>query len=135
MAISDLERWMWADACQLLERAERLHRQFFAPQSGEGDSTGWSPPVDIYETPREFIVFVALPGVDPADVAIVVDGQILTIRGQRKLPVIAKSSVIHRVEIPHGRFVTQFRIPDLHASLADRGFEHGCLFLRLQKLL
>lgn len=134
MAITNLERWMWADACQLLERAERLHRQFFAPLSGEGDSTGWSPPVDLYETDREFIVVAALPGVDPADVDVILDGRILIIRGQRKLPVIAKSSVIHRLEIPHGRFVTRFRLPGLRASLADRGFEYGCLFLRLQKL-
>jgi HSP20 family molecular chaperone IbpA len=133
MAISNLERWMWADACELLERAERLHRQFFTPEPGEGDSVGWSPPVDVYETNREFIVIAALPGVDPADVEIVLDNRTVTIHGQRKLPAIAKSSLIHRMEIPHGRFVTRFRLPGPGISLAERGFDYGCLLLRLQK--
>ena len=135
MALSDLERWMWADACQLLERAERLHRRFFDPMSDEENRTGWSPPIDLYETDNEFVVFAALPGVDPADIEIFLDGPTLEIRGQRRLPVIAKSSAIHRIEIPHGRFVARFRLPASRFALADRGFENGCLLLRLQKLL
>ena len=135
MALSNLERWMWADACRLLERAERLRRQFFDPLSGEDNGTGWSPPIDLYETNDEFIVFVALPGVNPADIEVFLDDRTLGIRGQRRLPAIAKSSAIHRIEIPHGRFVTRFHLPALRFVLADRGFENGVLFLRLQKLL
>jgi len=69
MAFAELERWMWADACDLLARAERLHRQFFTPLSVEG-AAGWSPPIDLYETDTELVVLVALPGVDPADIEI-----------------------------------------------------------------
>jgi len=133
MALNDIERWMWADACELLERAERLRRQFFTPQSGEGDSLGWSPPVDLYETNREFLVFAALPGVDPADVEVVLEDRSVVIRGQRRLPAIAKASAIHRMEIPHGRFVTHLRLPGPGVSVANLGFENGCLLLRLQK--
>jgi HSP20 family molecular chaperone IbpA len=133
MAMSNIERWMWADACELLERAERLHRQFFTPLPNEGDSIGWSPPTDIYETNREFVVIAALPGVDPGDVEVRLEGRVVTIRGERRLPVIAKSSTIHRMEIPHGRFATRFGLPGLGASLAESGFDKGCLLLRLQK--
>jgi HSP20 family protein len=133
MAMSNIERWMWADACELLERAERLHRQFFTPTPGEGEDAGWSPPVDLYETNREFMIFAALPGVNPADVEVVLDDRNVIIRGQRHLPAAAKSSVIHRLEIPHGRFVARFRLPGAGVSLANLGFEHGCLLVRLQK--
>jgi HSP20 family molecular chaperone IbpA len=133
MAINNIERWMWADACELLERAERLHRQFFTPLPGEGDRIGWSPPTDVYETNREFVVVAALPGVEPADVEIILEGRVLTIRGERRLPAIAKTSTIHRMEIPHGRFAARFGLPGLGVSLAERGFDKGCLLLRLQK--
>ena len=51
--------WMWSEACDTLARAERLHRQFFQPRG----SGAWEPPVDILETEREVLIFVALPGV------------------------------------------------------------------------
>ncbi len=31
MTIPSLETWMWAEACEILQQADRLHRQFFRP--------------------------------------------------------------------------------------------------------
>jgi hypothetical protein len=41
---------LWGEACEMLERAERLHRQFFRPGLALPHSAGWEPPVDIFET-------------------------------------------------------------------------------------
>ena len=59
--------WMWAEACEMLARAERLHRQFFEPRrSAASRLPVWQPPADVLETEREVLILVALPGVDPA---------------------------------------------------------------------
>jgi HSP20 family protein len=132
MAFSEIERWMWADACELLARAERLHRQFFTPVAVEG-AIGWSPPVDLYETEDELIALIALPGVAPGDVEIGLFGRTLEVRGHRRLPALVRGAAIHRLEIPQGRFLLRFNLPEAGAVLAAQGFEHGCLLLRLQK--
>jgi HSP20 family protein len=56
--------WMWADAVDLLDKMQRLHRQSFAPLRALGDMPNWEPPADMLETDLEFLIFVALPGVD-----------------------------------------------------------------------
>ncbi|HWP27087.1 MAG TPA: Hsp20/alpha crystallin family protein [Xanthobacteraceae bacterium] len=132
MTVGEIERWMWADACELLARAERLHRQFFMPFVVEG-AIGWSPPVDLYETESEFIALIALPGVAPSDVEIGLFGRTLEVRGHRRMPGLVRGAVIHRLEIPQGRFLLQFSLPEGGVTLAAQGFEHGCLLLRLAK--
>ena len=47
------EGWMWAEACEMLTRAERLHRQFFQPARGGAQTPTWEPPADVVETDRE----------------------------------------------------------------------------------
>ena len=55
MTTGDPRAFMWAEACALIERAERLQRQFFRPsQTGAHHAVG-RPPVDIYETERELL--------------------------------------------------------------------------------
>jgi HSP20 family protein len=55
---------MWSEACEMLARAERMHREIFRPGATQTRQAAWEPPVDILETEREVLVLVALPGVD-----------------------------------------------------------------------
>ena len=52
---------MWSEALSMLDRAERLQRQFF-----HHAASAWEPPADIIESADQVYVQVALPGV-PAD--------------------------------------------------------------------
>jgi len=46
--MSDFPRdWMWSEACDMLARAERMHREFFRPARSR---LAWEPPVDVLET-------------------------------------------------------------------------------------
>ena len=99
--------WMWSEACDQLVRAERLHRQFFQPRR----SGTWEPPVDILETEREVLIFVALPGVSLDKAEAVIDGADLVIAGTRVLPPQLRTAVIHRIELPQGRFERRVRLP------------------------
>lgn len=129
----DPRNWMWAEACALLERAERLHRQFFEPRLSAAGGTGWEPPVDIFETERELWVVTALPGVAPEDLEVYVEANTLVITGRRRLPAAMRGAILHRLEIPHGRFERRIGLPAARLQLGRRELTHGCLILVLLK--
>ena len=83
MPLRELETWMWAEACEILDRADRLHRQFFRPVVMNVKRPTWEPPVDIYETRYEFKIMIALPGVTPEHLNVILEGDTLIIAGQR----------------------------------------------------
>lgn len=130
MKSGDPRTWMWTEACQFLEQAERLQRQFFQPGAG----VGWQPPVDIFETDDAIAVQVALPGVEPERVQVLIRDGIVTVRGERFLPVDARDARVHRLEIPHGRFERRIALPSGRYQIGRRDLSHGCLTLVLHRL-
>lgn len=128
-------RWMWADALDLLDRVDRLHRQSFAPVRPFEGVPGWEPPVDMLETEHEVLVFVALPGVDIGQVDVTIDEATgtLLVRGQRILPPELRTAVIHRMELPQGRFERRLALPAGHYDAIARSSVNGCLLLSLRK--
>ena len=129
MSNRDPSRLMWADACEMLDRANRLQRQFFRPRS----AAAWEPPVDIYETARDLWVVVALPGVGADQLEIAIADGAVVVAGERRLPV-ASRAVIHSLEIPHGRFERRIPLPVGHYRLDSRELADGCLIIGLGKL-
>lgn len=133
MTSRDMPAWMWAEACEMLERAERLQRQFF--QLGQSAARPvWEPPVDLIETESAVLVLVALPGVAPERVEAVIDSGALTVAAERPLPVTSARAVIHRLEIPHGRFERRIPLPGGRFEVDRRELTNGCLVLGLRRL-
>lgn len=126
--------WMWSEALALLAQAERMHREVFRPVASTARAPAWEPPVDILETGAELLVVVALPGVDPDQTeAAIVDGD-LVIVGTRTLPRELQTAVIHRLELPQGRFERRVRLPAGAYRQPRRAAANGCLFIRLDKV-
>jgi HSP20 family protein len=125
---------MWSEACAMLMRAERLHREFFRPAGSVSMLPVWEPPVDILETEREVLVLVALPGVSPDRVEAAIDNGNLVIRGVRVLPPELRTAVIHRLELPQGRFERRVRLPAGRYSDVRRAAVDGCLVITLEKM-
>src|SRR5436190_7904598 len=112
MTAGDPRNWMWSEALQMLARAERLHREVFnVPGSSSRAAVAWEPPVDVLETEDAVLVLVALPGVDPEQVELAIHDGRLLIAGERVLPRELRTAVIHRIELPQGRFERQVPIP------------------------
>src|SRR4029450_13247961 len=86
MALRDSTGWMWAEACQFLEQAERMQRQFFRLGASAGESRGWEPPIDVFEDEEQITILVALPGVPPERVEVTMEPRCLVIRAERRLP-------------------------------------------------
>jgi HSP20 family protein len=120
---------MWAEACEILDRADHLRRQFYQPSR----VASWEPPVDVFETERDLWILVALPGVGAAELHIAVSDGVVIVAGERRLPVQARA-VIHRLEIPHGSFERRIKLPAGHYEMDRRDLADGCLVLSLRKL-
>jgi len=125
--------WMWSEACEMLARAERMHRELFRPAGTRARQPAWEPPVDILETEFDVLAFVALPGVDPDSVEAVIDNGELVIGGARTYPPALRTAVIHRLELPQGRFYRRLRLPAGRYSGVRRAAVDGCLVITLQK--
>src|SRR5262249_59734510 len=80
MAGRDTQVWMWSEACEMLARAERLHRQSFRLRP-RLRAPAWEPPADVLETEREVLVIVSLPGVNIDAVEVAIEDGALAIRG------------------------------------------------------
>jgi HSP20 family molecular chaperone IbpA len=125
---------MWSEALQMLARAERIHREVFnAPGPGRNAAVSWEPPVDVLETEDAVLVLVALPGVDPEQVQLAIRNGVLLIAGARVLPRELRTAVIHRIELPQGRFERQVRLPAGTYEQPVSAAADGCLIVKLPK--
>jgi HSP20 family molecular chaperone IbpA len=129
MSTKDPVNWMLAEAIDSLARAERLSQQFFSLRE-----SGWEPPIDVLETENEFLIIIALPGVDPDEVEAVIENGTLVISGRRVLPVELRNARIHRLELPQGRFERRIALP-VGRYVVSRFAVNGCVGLRLAKSL
>ena len=123
--------WMWVEACEVLDRAERLQRQFLRYLGPGVDAAVWEPPVDIQETTDGLILLFALPGVAPEEISLTLEANELILRAMRPLKLSSADAVIRRLEIPHGRFMRRIPLARVPLKLAASRYENGCLEVRL----
>lgn len=116
----------------MLERAERLQRQFF-----QHATVAWEPPVDIIETAEHVQVHVALPGVAADSITVAAEPGGISISAARSFPCSGDTLNVHRIEIPYGRFERQVALPlgDSYAplELVEKRLADGVLTLIFKK--
>lgn len=132
MTLGQRSTWMWAEACELIERAERLQRQFFGI-GGRIDLPAWEPPVDVFETEDAVWLLAALPGVSAGDVSLSFDEEAIIIVGERRLPAALCQATLHRLEVPHGRFERRVPLPSGRYEFAENELVDGLLVVGLRK--
>jgi HSP20 family molecular chaperone IbpA len=125
---------MWAQACDLVAQAERMHRQFFRLAASARAQALWEPPVDVLEDEGEVVVVVALPGVTSERVEVTSEPGVLVVRAERPLPFAASTHVVRQLEIPYGYFERRIRLPATPLEAGTRELAHGCLIVRLRKI-
>jgi HSP20 family protein len=74
-------------------------------------TTTWSPQVDIFETQGEIVVKAELPGMDRKDIALNLENNVLTLKGERRFVKETKDENYHRIERSYGGFSRAFSIP------------------------
>ncbi|OLD31596.1 MAG: hypothetical protein AUI19_06080 [Myxococcales bacterium 13_1_40CM_2_68_15] len=93
-------------------RHQLFHQHFEQPyEETQGTAGGWSPLVDVFEDSEGITLKVELPEVDASDVDIQLEGNALTLRGERKLENFDRQEGYHRVERSYGSFARRFTLP------------------------
>lgn len=133
MTYRKLSTSMWTDAVNMLEQANRLHRQFFHLGHSSARGPTWEPPADVFETENTLSVLVALPGVAPDQVKVIIDGGALLVVGHRPMPA-PVATHIRQIEIPYGRFERRIDLPPGQFKIQESTLANGCLLLSLRKL-
>jgi HSP20 family protein len=129
-------RWdPFREVVTLREAMDRLFEDNYGGQRRMAENGGerrFRLPVDAYVTGEEIIVLANMPGVKPEDVEILLEGDTLTIRGQRPAPLQNVNYVLQ--ERTHGFFqrTLSINVP-VDADRAEAKFENGVLILTIPK--
>lgn len=131
---TDPSEWMWAQACDLIDEAERLHRRFFHLAGSARAQALWEPPADVFEDESEIVVMVAMPGVPADRVQVTQEAGALVVRGLRPLPFTGARHAVRHLEIPYGAFERRIPLPNARVEVGTPELALGCLVLRLRKV-
>ncbi|MDP9339010.1 MAG: Hsp20/alpha crystallin family protein [Acidobacteriota bacterium] len=133
--MSNLNRWEpFRGAATLHEHLNRVFGEGFGRSGEESNLTTWAPAVDILETEHELVVKADLPDVDPKELDIRVENNILTIRGERKFQKQVNENNYLRVERSYGSFARSFSLANTVNSEAIKAdYQNGVLTLNIPK--
>ncbi len=96
----------------------------------------WQPAINLYETPEAFMVCIDLAGVDPKEVEIRAEHNVLYVMGKRETPTTARmhGHKIHVMEIDHGPFYRAVSIPEnVEIKEIEAKYSNGFLWIELPK--
>src|SRR5438445_12965391 len=130
-----LARWEpFRGATSLQDHVNRLFNDGFERRGEESSLTAWAPAVDIYETEHELVVKADLPEIDPKDLDIRVENNVLTIRGERKFEKKVNEDNYLRVERAYGTFSRSFTLANsVNADAIKAEYQNGVLALTIPK--
>ncbi len=131
-----LTRWdPFRETVTLREVMDRLFEDSFIParrRGAEGRDRGFALPLDAYVTPNEIVIMANMPGIKPESVEITIEGDALTIKGERPAPLENVNYVLQ--ERAFGKFQRTLNINvPVNADKAEAKFENGLLTLTIPK--
>ena len=123
-----VRRWdPFRDLLTIQNEMNRLFGRTFGPgEAGEAETQGtWVPPLDVYETEERYVITTELAGMTTGDIDIVVEDNVLTLRGDRKFYEGVPEDSFHRIERATGPFQRRIALPQgadtgtIEASMSD----------------
>ncbi|HET7876339.1 MAG TPA: Hsp20/alpha crystallin family protein [Methylomirabilota bacterium] len=125
----------WTGMANLKQEMDRLFDRFFDVKFEDFPALGeWAPSLDISETKDALIVKVEIPGMDPKDVQVSLQENLLTIKGEKKQEKEEKDEHYHRIERSYGAFTRSVRLPvGVDGSKVNATFKNGLLAVTLPK--
>lgn len=119
-----------------LNRMNRLFRESFTSESPEEalTTTNFALPVDIYEDEHAVTLKMEVPGIDEKDIDVKVEGNTLTVHGERKFEKDEKEENYRRIERQYGSFSRSFTLPSsVDPNQATAHYARGVLMIDLAK--
>ncbi len=122
------------DLTTLRTDMDRLFESLFTPVPPRQEWASLTPPVDVEETPEAYVFRADLPGLVSKDVKVTVNGDMLTLRGERKREEKKTEGAVHRVERSYGAFERSFTIgTPVRADQVRATYRDGVLEIRVPK--
>ena len=121
-------------ATTLQDQINRMFSEGVGHAGQESNLTPWAPAVDIYETENELVIKADLPDVNPQNLDIRVENNILTIRGERKFESKVNEDNYLRIERAYGSFSRSFSLANsVKTDAIKADYQNGVLTLSLPK--
>src|SRR6266478_3135110 len=123
----------------LQDRMNRMNRLFRESYGAEGPeealtTTNFAPPVDIYEDEHNVTMKLEVPGIDEKDIDVRIEGNTLTVHGERKIEKEEKEENYRRVERQYGSFTRSFTLPSsVDTGQVNAHYDNGVLKISLAK--
>lgn len=97
-------------------------------------TSNWTPAVDIREEDNAYVIRADIPGVEPDQIDISTENNVLTIRGEREVEKEEEKAGYRRFERSTGSFYRRFTLPDnADVDRIDAKSQHGVLELTIPK--
>jgi len=115
---------------------DRLFDRFFEawPFKLPAEGREWAPVVDVSETAKDILVKAEIPGMDPKEIDVSVQGDVLTLRGEREKEQEERGENFHRVERRYGAFSRSIRLPaEVDVGKVNANYKDGVLKINLPK--
>jgi HSP20 family protein len=119
-----------------MNRMNRLFRESYSPEGPEDAlaTTSFAPPVDIYEDEHTIALKLEVPGIDEKDIDVRIEGNTLTVHGERKIEKEEKEENFRRVERQYGSFTRSFTLPSsVDTEQVSADYDRGVLKINLAK--
>jgi len=129
----------WTPFRSMLDIQDEMNRLFDSfrnrgtDESGSGQLT-WGPSVDIAENDDEILVHAEIPGMKKEDIKIIIQDNVLTLKGEKKQETEDKKKNFHRIERTFGAFERSFSLPSaVQVDKIKAGYKDGILSIVLPK--
>lgn len=101
------------DPERVQQEMEAVFRTMMAPRPAmsRGAAGRWRPALEVYETRDALVVSAEIAGMDEGQLSVVIDGEMLLIRGERPDPGQSERRAYHEARIPYGAFGAEVYIP------------------------
>ncbi len=119
-----------------INHMNRLFRESYSPEAPEEGltTTNFAPPVDIYEDGHNITLKIDVPGIDEKDIDVRIEGNTLTVHGERKIEKEEKEENFRRVERQYGEFTRSFTLPSsVDTEQVNANYDNGVLKIALAK--
>jgi HSP20 family protein len=131
-----LRRWEpFRELRQMQENMDRLRRNFGHGGGEEGDVENWAIPLDVVQQGDNIVVKASVSGVNPEDLDVSIENDVLIIRGQTKEEREHQEGNYLMRERRSSSFYRALRLPDtLDSDQAQPHYEHGVLSITFPRI-
>src|ERR1700731_829626 len=132
-----LTRWEpFREFTTLQDRMNRLFRDSFGSNAEDQSlaTSGFAPPVDVYEDEHNISLKAEVPGIDEKDLEVRIENNTLTVHGERKFEKEEKEENFRRGERKYGSFTRSFPLPTtVDPEKVSAAYDKGILKISLAK--